>query len=200
MKVNPGLGHGGLKIFLATLFKKEALFYENIVPVLNVELTAIGLESLQLARWYYTSLEEGQDIMFLEDLRLKGFKMFDRMKGMDAPHTLLVLKELGRLHAASLLLQTKFRNESLADKHSFLKLGWLNFPRPAEKFLSKIFTTVMENAADILNMVGGYEMAEKWLHKNKTTPLDVLRSHLTKEDPFYVICHGDCWNNNMLFR
>lgn len=148
----------------------------------------------------YSFLEDEGELIFLEDLRPRGFKMTDRTKGMDVPHTLLALKELAKLHAASLILDAKQPLEKLAEKYSFLSLDWHNFPGFSEEMLSMMFEQNYENAAEVLHKFGGYERGEKWLLDHKTKAPGLLKKHMAKEEPFVVICHGDCWNNNMVFR
>ena len=43
---------------------------------------------------------------------------------MDEAHVTLVLKELARLHAASLLLQIKTPDEDLEAQHPYIKKSW----------------------------------------------------------------------------
>ncbi|KAK7082818.1 hypothetical protein SK128_022977 [Halocaridina rubra] len=200
VKINAGHGIGPLKAFFTILFKKEGGFYENIVPLINAELTSFGLEELKIPKWYFSSLEDKKEVIFLEDLRHRGFKMYDRKMGMDVPHTQLVMKEVARFHAASLLLLEKFPWEDLLEKYTFLKYDWHSFDGCDDEALAGMFEPNMDITAEVLHRIGGYDVAEKWLRSNKALVLHHIKEQLRRNPPFICICHGDCWNNNMLFR
>lgn len=52
--------------------------------------------------------------------------MFDRQRGMDIPHSTLVLQEMGKLHTASLLLERTLPNNSIADTWDIFNDAWKN--------------------------------------------------------------------------
>ncbi|XP_042872430.1 uncharacterized protein LOC122253428 [Penaeus japonicus] len=184
--------------FTYVLFKKEALFYQHLVQHIQSQLHELGQTPLRVPKCFHTSLAENQEVIFLEDLRPRGFKMFDRKKGMDVAHTKLVLEELARLHAASYLLKAKIPD--LAKKYPILNLDWLNYADDAREKTYETFTKQMDIVKDMLSKVGGYEVTENWLSRNKERVLEILDNQLERVPPFDVLCHGDCWNNNMLFR
>ncbi|ROT71080.1 hypothetical protein C7M84_010599 [Penaeus vannamei] len=172
--------------------------YATLVARVISQLQEAGQSPLRVPRCFHTSLEEFQEVIFLEDLRPKGFKMFDRKKGMDVAHTKLVLEELARLHAASYLLKAKIPD--LAEKYPVLNLDWLNYADDAGELMYKTLSTQMDIVKDMLNKVGGYEVAENWLSRNRERVLEILGTNIERVPPFAVLCHGDCWNNNVLFR
>lgn len=182
------------------IFIKEAGFYSELAPLLTTELKDIGLTGLRVPKYLCSFLEKESEMIFLEDLRPRGFKMYDRRKGMDVAHARLVLQELAKLHAASVLLQARLPDQDLSEKYEFLKLDWTNYSENAEKEINFLFSHTMTNAKDILQKIGGNETAEEWLEKCKTASFQVMERHLVRSPPFDVICHGDCWNNNILFR
>ncbi|KAG7177251.1 putative Ecdysteroid kinase-containing protein 4 [Homarus americanus] len=189
-----------MDFFIAILFKKEAEFYEEIMPLLNSELTSVGLRELRMPTWFHTHCEDGQDMIFLENLRPQGYQMFDRRKVMDVPHATLVLQELARMHAASRLLQARTPDEEFCDQFKYIKTTWTNFCDTAKEMVNNFFASTICNAEEMLHKVKGYELAEQWMAKNKTDTAGVIERHLIRDPKFDVICHGDCWNNNVLFR
>nr|XP_027220332.1 uncharacterized protein LOC113812621 isoform X1 [Penaeus vannamei]XP_027220333.1 uncharacterized protein LOC113812621 isoform X2 [Penaeus vannamei]XP_027220334.1 uncharacterized protein LOC113812621 isoform X3 [Penaeus vannamei] len=197
VKYNPR-NFAAFEKFLYVVFRKEVMFYQHLVHDIQSQLKEAGQTPLRVPRCFHTSLEEFQEVIFLEDLRPKGFKMFDRKKGMDVAHTKLVLEELARLHAASYLLKAKIPD--LTEKYPILKLDWLNYADDARDKTYKLFSKQMDIVKDMLNKVGGYEVAENWLGRNKVKVLDMLGDHIVGVPPFDLLCHGDCWNNNLLFR
>ncbi|XP_069958691.1 uncharacterized protein [Cherax quadricarinatus] len=187
-------------VFSLLLFKKEVEFFEEILPLLNYELTAVGLSPLRLAKWFYTSLEKGKEMIFVEDLRSRGFKLFDRKKSMGVAHATLILQELAKLHAASFLLQARFPTQDLADRFKHIKFDWLISPESPKKMFYDMFSGQFSAAEQMLHNIEGYAVAEQWLAKHKNNFFDLIDNQLARNSKFDAICHGDCWNNNVLFR
>lgn len=52
----------------------------------------------------------------------------------------------------------------------------------------------------MLQKVGGYEVAEKWLANNTENFISIFERDMKRESPFEVLCLGDCWNNNIFLR
>ncbi|XP_045586382.2 uncharacterized protein [Procambarus clarkii] len=201
IKLKPQMPPGEvLSAFFAAIFKKEAEFFQEILPLLNAELTTLGLDCLRIAKWFYTSLKKDEEMIFLEDLRSLGFKMLDCKKGMDVAHATLVLQELARLHAASLLLKATAPEQDLADRFTHIKVDFMSFPENVKKHFSDMISTYMQCSSELLHNKEGYEGAEQWLDKYKTNCMDLLELQLARNSKFDVLCHGDCWINNTLFR
>jgi hypothetical protein len=56
----------------------------------------------------------------MQDLCAEGFKMAERRQGLDLSHCLLVMRMLGRFHAASAVLHDRDPDEfSVYDKNNF---------------------------------------------------------------------------------
>ncbi|XP_045114676.1 uncharacterized protein LOC123506551 isoform X2 [Portunus trituberculatus] len=182
-------------------FSKEAAFYHKIVPLINVELEAVGQEPLRLPECYVNHEVEGEQVLMMRDLRVDGFKMFDRKKGMDKAHATLVVRELARLHAASVVAQDKM-SEPIEDTHDFLMEDFDTLEMPdGKKIFEIVFASNLTNGAKMAEKIGGYEKVAEWLNSKSKEGLsmfvDCIRS---KNEPFNVVCHGDCWNNNILFK
>ncbi|KAK4309907.1 hypothetical protein Pmani_018488 [Petrolisthes manimaculis] len=200
VKCNPCFNSDLFKHFSAFLFNKEAKFYNELLPVLNKQLLNIEQDKLRLATHLYSTLNECEEIIILKDLRPEGFKMFDRMKGMDIPHCSLVLKELGRLHAASVLLQNEL-SEPIDEKYEFLQKDFNNFKSGTHNSqMESMFQGYFTNGADMAEKFGGYDLVASWLRKNKPRVSELFSESLESRPPFQVVCHGDCWNNNLLFK
>lgn len=141
--------------------------------------------------------EAGDFAIVLEDLREAGYEMWNKLETLDYTHARLVVSELGRFHALSFALRDQ---------------------RPAE--LSEL---KLRKADFMLNMLEGmngenmwrsiYIMASETLEPSETELIDKMRllaetfvdrlRQCCKADaaePFGVICHGDFWNNNMMYR
>ncbi|XP_045114731.1 uncharacterized protein LOC123506581 [Portunus trituberculatus] len=198
VKLNPCRKFESMKEFISKLFEKEAKFYLNLAPDMNSILREIGEKTLNFPRCFHASLEDKKEIIFLEDLRSLGYKMTDRRQGMDKAHVTLVLKELARLHAASVLLQAKKPEEDICVTYPSLEKGWIHFLKKEQNF-KLIFDGGMKNSKELLLQLGGYERATAWIDNLLPNFVDVLHEQ-AQPSKLKVVCHGDSWNNNLLFR
>ncbi|MPC52936.1 hypothetical protein E2C01_046817 [Portunus trituberculatus] len=196
VKINTGktFGHPDL---LQIAFQKERNFFLDIAPQINSVLKKIGHTEIQVPKCFHTSLKKGKEVIFLEDLRARGYKMADRKQGLDKAHITLVLRELARLHAASLLLQNKTPDEDLGEKYPYLKIGMAYCIKNYDAMKNLIKESVVL-AQNIIKKVGGYERVTAWIDMIIPRLTDIFEE-LECGDP-RVVCHGDCWINNLLFR
>ena len=134
----------------------------------------------------------------MEDLRQRGYKMFDRRRGLDETHVTLVVRELARLHAASLLLQNKTPHQDIRDKYPYLKKGMDYIVRNFDA-VRTFFEDNIKFSQEILYKVGGYEKVTAWIDTVITNFVDIFYEQMKCGEP-KVVCHGDCWYNNLLFR
>lgn len=134
----------------------------------------------------------------MEDLCTEGFTMFDTTKmPITAEHAYLVMQVLGKLHAISLAMkaqqpeQFKKLTSKLDDIEYEFRPKIVSWSQAyvgfciafARKFASEdIARTVSQlfagSLADVFNECRNGEYAE----------------------PFAVICHGDCWENNTMIK
>ncbi|XP_042874594.1 uncharacterized protein LOC122254789 [Penaeus japonicus] len=195
VKINPCHGFQNMEKATNIGFVKETEFYGKLLPQLNSALEEAGLKPLCFPAYYYSYLELGKELFFLEDLRQRGYKMFDRRKGLDVAHASLVLKELAKLHAASLLLQKK-NPEYFKGTH--LHMDWANAFNDAVD-VGMMFGGYLDNAVTMLENIGGYGGVIKWIQSIKPNIREIFEKEL-EPSKYHVLCHGDPWNNNLLFR
>ncbi|CAL4091439.1 unnamed protein product, partial [Meganyctiphanes norvegica] len=201
VKVNPKRNMPSYETFLHQRFLREGHYFTVFLPEMNQLLEKFNHPALRLSKGYFLSLESCNEILFLEDLRLKGFKMRNRKIGFDKAHGLLVMNELGRLHAASLL------KEKYIGADSFEKYGVLNdyvkelMDDPKQSVTIKAwFSGQLDTAIKMLEKVPGYSAVVAWLRDLQPRCLEVYYDLLQPTDKFRVIIHGDCWSNNIMFR
>merc|ERR1719370_513215 len=114
---------------------------------------------------------------------------------MDLQHAIIVMQCLGQFHAASIIMQNK---KSLKDFKQ--QYPWLFTEIWSGKVLEMMFTPSITTGKEILSKVGGHEKAIDWLEKLIPNIEKIFLKNLAIGEQFNVICHGDCWNNNILFR
>jgi len=83
------------------LFRNEVVFYKHVWPALN-RLQSNGRRVFSGVPKIYAARA---DLIAMEDLRQRGFKMADRRKGLKVENLEHVLKALAGFHALSLTLK-----------------------------------------------------------------------------------------------
>ncbi|XP_027216158.2 uncharacterized protein [Penaeus vannamei] len=188
------------KEFSNMSFFKEHEFYTKLLPELNSVLAEAGLDPLRIPKFYHYSKCEEREILILEDLTARGFRMADRKKGLDFAHAVLVLQELARIHASSVLLQRKHSVEDLRVRHKFLALDWTNNSKIPREDMAVAISGDLLAATAIAENSKGYEDMARWLRELGPRGVDVFDEQLETRPPFAMLGHGDCWTNNFVFR
>ncbi|KAF2358972.1 Protein of unknown function DUF227 [Trinorchestia longiramus] len=201
-KINHGNEQGDFEQFSAVMFRKEGKFYTSLVPAMNEELQNLGLSALKFASCYLVSSEPRKEILFFEDKRKMAFKMADRMVGLDDLHVISVVTELARLHASSTLVKENLGEEKFCEKYDFLGDFFTeDITNTKDGSFADAFSGYLETGSKIAGKVAGYEQVSAALAAMAPTCFETLKKVTTESDPkFRVVNHGDCWNNNLLFR
>lgn len=179
------------------VFVKEGKFYTVLLPLLNAELTKTGQEPMRVPRCYHSTWEEHESQLFLEDLRLRHFKMYDRKKPLTVAHASLTVRELARLHAASVLLLTQTPEK--ATPFAFLSWEMCNYSQETQKAFEALICGSLETAGELARAAERMDM-QAWFNNVAPRGADLLRALILPAPPYDVIGHGDCWVNNLLFR
>lgn len=198
VKLNPCSAMESVESFIVNVFLKESEFYLKMAPELNSILVGLNQPPLRLPLCLYASNESKREIIILEDMRPKGFKMYDRMKCLDEQHSLLVIEELARLHSSSVILQETLGEEEFVKKFDFLDDLFLDTSQST--FFKAWFQSMIANGCKVAAKLTNYDEVETYLAKLAPNGLDLVMEMMTTDHPFKVVCHGDCWNNNILFR
>ena len=202
VKMNPRLPNGYAG-YSELLFLKEVKFYEDLVPLLNTELLAVNEPPLKVPRCYFTKLEPSREAMYLEDLRVQQYTMFDKTKGLDKQHTEMGLAELARFHAASVLLMAKedLSLEGLREKYPTMQEVFYTFNGKESAIqLNEVLHNVIDDAAKVAGASTGYEEVSKVLRTKQVNIRHLFDEEMQAREPFIVMNHGDLWTNNFLYR
>ncbi|RXG70566.1 hypothetical protein Avbf_01638 [Armadillidium vulgare] len=102
-------------------YTRETEVLNGIVEGMNNELKRLGFDAIKTPKLLSKNLEKGREAFVTENLRTQGFKMSDKMRGMDLNHSLFVVKELGRFHASSLLFEETLPTKYIPDTFNGVK-------------------------------------------------------------------------------
>ncbi|RXG70569.1 hypothetical protein Avbf_01633 [Armadillidium vulgare] len=118
-KVNPCYPISVHTEVLETMFHIETDVLLIIITAMNEQLHKLNLPHIGAAKLYARNLEKGREVFISENLRAQGFMSNHNRKAMDFDHTVLVLKELGRFHASSLLYEETLHPKSIEEFFNF---------------------------------------------------------------------------------
>ncbi|XP_052865599.1 uncharacterized protein LOC128271947 [Anopheles cruzii] len=191
-------------------FKSEALFRNEVVFYNSIMTEYTEFQRRQLAAVSPREQEQTtfravpqcylarDDLLVLEDLRVRSFTMPDRQAGLGPEALRAVLVELARFHAVSLAYKQQHPAE-FQKLTSSISEGIFSLANA--EWYRKYYDVLTRNAVQMVRQA----VPEKTDHLAKLeTFLSNCFGNLVelvgRESELSVICHGDCWTNNVLFR
>lgn len=178
------------------MFKKEAFVYDKVFPQMKIFAhEKRGTEFFNSVPMYYTTIRaDGREILVLDNLRTKGYKLHDRIHPMNFHHIKLVLKKYAQFHAISFAFK-----DQKPDEFKRLFGNYVNcYKILASSVFGEICQHKMKKAFDTIYEVNK-ELAKKF---DKILQKGVINiwNQIAEETEESVITHGDCWNSNFLFK
>ncbi|PSN48850.1 hypothetical protein C0J52_17030 [Blattella germanica] len=181
------------------LFKNEVAFYTQALPaLLQFQATCKVTSPFRAAPRCYVARETE---IVLEDLCTRGFEMGDRKVGLDAEHCRAALRELGSLHALSLAMKLRRPQEFATTVAASVQE--VLFVSQNEDWYRGYYRTATRNALTMVREALGESTC--YLEKfrefvDNSTFFRRMVSLVEPREPLAVLCHGDFWTNNILFR
>lgn len=185
---------------LDVIFEREALMYNRILPMLSAFQREKGLAKgdcfLSYPKCYAAVADAATDqyAVIMEDLRPMGFVMWPKRQPPPYDHMAHMVQQLAKLHSVSLAL----KDQRPADFAELQRLNDLWCPQLAGNGMKNMMNTALDKAVELLDSEEHVRLAKELRATNRET-LGLLYSSSSFE-PLGVVCHGDCWINNFLFR
>lgn len=182
------------------VFARELFVYSKLLPAFVKFQKDKGLSDadsfISFPKVFAAEYDEDNDtyVLIMEDLRAKNFKMWPREEIIRLDHELVVMKELGKFHGCSLAM----KDQRPSDFDEFKKLNDTFSEIVTNGKLSAFMVQTINRAARAMK-----DPFHKPIFENfRRTYPNMLKKCFSREtsDRFGVIGHGDCWNNNFLFR
>jgi Ecdysteroid kinase-like family len=178
-------------------FEQEIGFFDECLPILIKNCPDVPVVKI-----FHTNLKER--IFYMEDLRELGFvalvRNFSDLKHdfLTMDHFKLIMETHAKFHSASLGINWEkqvpsiFEFDILYGRESGVTLFVKMIKQAVEDNILPIVELEFPKNESVLNSVKWLASDEcfKWLQK------------LSKSDPKWinVLCHGDCWANNLMFK
>lgn len=180
-------------------FKKELKFYSDVVPILADIYRSLNLKNeFFIPRFIGGRLGlkshdkfDLQAAIILENLKLSGYTVEDRIMGMDLEHVKFAVKKLAKLHAMMIGLKVKRRD-------FFENTVLPTLVPPGNETTLRTVMDMVNKAREHLKCI---EEVKPYLESIEATLKSFnLNNVINKEDLWATIVHNDFWVNNMLFR
>lgn len=186
----------------ANAFVSEIHSYDVLLPAMVKFQEEKGISKedgfFEFPKCYgtFADPENGDFALFMEDLKVGGYDMWNKLEDLDFTHASLVMKEMGKYHALSFALRDQ-RPELFAE-----------FSKKKPVFMLQMLDQEMA----IKYWDNCYDMASKTLEPTEKDLYDKVQSlrttfkdkmyEISKDqiEPFSVMNHGDFWNNNMMYQ
>ena len=201
VKFNPKRDSTAWTSSMLFIFKHEIDFLQKIGPDLNEYL--LNIKHINIPKCFYSTLEKDEEMFITNDLRNDGYRMFDRKNSYDMSHLLLVIDELAKINATGYLSIRKNSLEGVMTMYPSLAEGTYSNDTLKEfgEMIKQIIESQMDLALKLLENSPEFKNVSSWIKDNRSNVIKIIIEHITnKSDKFYTICHGDCWNNNILFK
>ncbi|XP_059620938.1 uncharacterized protein LOC132264676 [Phlebotomus argentipes] len=193
VKALPDLGVSQDMIKQFNVFPKEIEMYDNILPAFEKMYEDVGVK-IRFGPSCLMAGSEPTDVIVMEDMSEKSYKMANRKVGLDLDHCELLLDKLAKFHAASVV----YREKNGPYKECFKNGIYSENMRPMFKQFfeanAKLFMEVSEE----------WGLTPKFRQLMTTWESGLMERcfEIVKEDPNFFNClnHGDIWCNNSMFK
>ncbi|XP_077290630.1 uncharacterized protein LOC143914321 [Arctopsyche grandis] len=172
------------------MYNREADLYNIILPTFKKfqdEHKIPNEERFDFVKCYIANT----NVILMEDMSAKGYRMHNRYNSYDSDHLELALFSLARYHSLSFAMKklnpAMYKNLAKLVEESVI----FDLMNPLIKRSLLQATAIIDDASKAKKLLSFSENGVEKFHK-----------YIASESaaPYDVICHGDCWNNNILFK
>lgn len=183
---------------IADIFDREIYFYKEILPaMLDFQKERLVKQPFaSVPKCYEAYVSANSEGLVLENLKSKGFRLWNRLVPMDESHINLVLQQYGKFHAISFAMkdQNPQKYQQLTKNYGDCFKEFLKRTESVANYRAR-FTILSE----LLKKEGRLDAADR-VKKFIGDIENFMMNCADAEDPHSVILHGDCWCNNMMFK
>ncbi|XP_017010764.2 uncharacterized protein pkm [Drosophila takahashii] len=192
------------QFFARPCFLRETAAYEEFLPLAEMiqEKWSIPAEDRfrQHALCLGTRQDEPNECIVLEDLACSGFSLHNRFHDLSLEQVRQVIRTYAKLHAISLAAKRQFPDRM----HKLQLLVDIFEQRREDHALGVYFENLKGSALSALLSTPADDRYRRRLESyfSRGSYFELLLPLVggSNCEPFAVICHGDCWNNNILYK
>lgn len=182
---------------IKSAFENEIGMYTKIHPhfVIFQKNTKVGEVFDNFPKCYGTYIDEDTELILLENLRTQNYTMMPKKDTLPLGLVENILRTYGKFHAISFALKDQYFGK-------FAEFGEMLTPLWKIFYGNKTFTDIREfNIKEIQKILGEANVDANAIKKIESL-LNIDEIFATRHcgEPNVVITHGDCWNNNIMFK
>lgn len=135
----------------------------------------------------------------MNDLQTDGFHMFNRLEPLPLDHVINAMHVFAKLHAVSLVIKDQCPEKFVV----FKSIEDIFEQRKYDIQLNNYFESLKVTTLNCIDKEKEFYYWNKLnVYFNIGTLYELLLDLLNSKssEPYSVICHGDCWINNIMFK
>ncbi|XP_026470531.1 uncharacterized protein LOC113374780 [Ctenocephalides felis] len=173
-------------------FANELFVYEALLPALG------QVQDKSATAWPKVIMADERRLV-LEDLHESGYRMMRNERVLDLEHCELVVKEIAKFHAKSILLKRKKPEKFYEISNN---LHHVVFGEDGREHFSEMLEVSFARGLDSYKNIKRNSSTKilTTLERLKGRIFDLMYQMSKSVDYLLVICHGDLWLNNIMFR
>lgn len=175
-------------------FYNEVFMYEIVLPFLDKS----NICETIFAKFYHgvgRTDKTDENIVVIEDLRPKGFRLTEERAFLDYEHLSLAMSKLGKFHALSYVAKKKSPDEFYKLGKALKESTWTG----GETFHTIIRACFHRPVEYLISQGKHVEVLQRLLKSFDSGINEFMMKLVTPREPLAVICHGDFCRNNVLF-
>ncbi|XP_060532472.1 uncharacterized protein LOC132705697 [Cylas formicarius] len=185
------------KVFpVKKLFLRELHMYEKLLPEFDEFQNERHILNpfASVARLYGSIAEEYREVLLLENLKARGFRLCNKKEPLNSEHLELGVREYARFHSVSFafkqLQPEKFSSITEPIKKSVVE-EFMDVNEDPNKQRAFFMDTIEALAHSPQTQTKVMEFAKNWLK---------LFKEACSNSRYNVVSHGDCWSANLMFQ
>jgi thiamine kinase-like enzyme len=179
-------------------FTNEIYVYNTVLPVFTEFQHKHGIEKPfdSVPKYHGKLVRENVEVLVFENLKSIGYTLWNKKQSLTRKHVNMVVTEYGKLHAISLAMQNQ-QPEEFEELSSGLQDVLKMFMNSTA--VEGMFTRSIYEVYDLLKGDLDDNILITW--KNFGSQVNFIFNDMCEgSDVTKVIIHGDCWNNNFMFK
>jgi hypothetical protein len=181
---------------LIRMYLNEIFMYDHVFPNFLKFQNEKGIKDPfnSVPKCYGTFRGENIEVIVLENLKKNGYELWPKKEALERKHIEMVVKQYGKFHAISVAMK-----EQQPDKFEELaKTVEENMKNFGFDSVTTIFKGCIDESSELLKNELDENIISKW--RSLKDQVESIRANKNLIKGLKVISHGDCWNNNFMYK
>lgn len=174
--------------------EKEYIMYSEIIKDLNNLQASYGEDQfrINIPELIYGKCTEKKSVLVMENIKMKGYDLFDKHKGLDYAHVKAAVDQIAKFHAVS---HVYCKKQNLTEKYPCFK-----FDENMFRFVIPMLEDSVKNFAELLKAKGKIDIATRLIDNKSYIIERSIPADMHKGEAPTCLAHGDYWNNNIMYK